>query len=82
MINSYSYFTIPYFLIFNNGLNAIISDKNEIIVPFTKEKIVVSRRNIINIKNSGNNETEEDEEYEYISEYIFSTPTKTFSVNN
>jgi hypothetical protein len=43
---------------------------------------VVSRRNIINIKNSGNDETEEDEEYEYISEYIFSTPTKTFSVNN
>jgi hypothetical protein len=82
MINSYSYFTIPYFLIFKNGLNAIISDKNEIIVPFTKEKIVVSRRNIINIKNSGNDETEEDEEYEYVTAYIFSTPTKTFSVNN
>ncbi len=87
MMTSYNYFTIPYFLIFKNGENAIISDKNKIIVPFTKEKIEVSRvrsRDVTYKKMESENRLEEDMEYEetiYESKFVFKTNNKTYSVD-
>jgi hypothetical protein len=86
MTTSYSYVTIDYYLIFKNGLNAIISDKNEIIVPFTKEPIEVSRRNIIRDNTPANDEIDSEwdkvrgKDYDLIAEYSFRTPTKTITI--
>lgn len=80
MINSYGYFTIPYFLIFKNGLKAIISDKNEIIVPFTREDIEVSKWNKVHRKTLENDDTDVDGNLEYITEYQFNTATETLTV--
>jgi hypothetical protein len=78
MITSYSYVTIPYFLIFKNGLHAIISDNGNILVPFTKEEIDVSRRNIKREKTSGNMNGNSGKSYELVYEYVFSTFSNTY----
>ena len=81
MIGSSEFYSIPYFLIYKDGKKAIVSDKNETIVPFTTENIEIRRNRYREIVNTVITENGEEELYTYVSKLIFKTKSSEIEIN-
>ena len=81
MIGSGEYYSIPYFLIFKEGKKAIVSDKNQIIIPFTSDNIDIQRNRYREPVKTEVYEIGEEEQYNFISKLIFKTRNSEVEIN-